>query len=169
MANLCVVASQTNDALQLRTLVLRDLDGRYALFANASSQKLLEWQTTGVAVLVYLPSVQVQYRLHCETEQVPRSVVAESWQLRPDIPKRMDWVYEQHPQSNTIASRQTLLDELAQIASAEKLVAPKSACGLYLLPNEVERLNLATDNGVHDRRRYTKDAGGTWTEVVLVP
>ena len=164
-ANLCVLA--TVDSLnqpQLRTLVLRDLDDRLAVFVNATSPK---WPSMRrVAVLVYLESLGVQYRLDCDSEPVSASTVRTHWRLRPDIPKKMDWLYERHPQSSQFDSREQLLAALA--ALPEPTDAPDSARGLYLAPQRIERLNVNHASGVHDRRQWQLE-NGTWRERTLAP
>ena len=138
----------------------------FALFVNSTSPKFREFrQSSTVAIVVYLPSLAVQYRLRCSLEPLPVGLVRASWQLRPPIPKRMDWLYEDHPQSSVIDSREELVDLLA---GPEPPSAPESAVGFVLVAESVERLDLDTDDGVHDRRRYAFD-GHSWSEEVLMP
>ena len=166
-ADLCALATvDARGNAQVRTLVLRDLDGRLAVFVNASSPKWPHMQR--VAAVIFLASVNVQYRLACVTQPVPAGLVHELWQHRPEAPKQLDWFYRQRPQSAELMSRQQLLDELAALQAPEPLVAPESARGLYLQPEAVERLDLNTDNGVHDRRHW-RLVDGAWRARVLVP
>lgn len=166
MANLCVLATLGADRPEARTLVLRDVDDRLGLFFNGHSPKAREvGRSDAVAVLVYLPSLSLQYRLHTTLTAIPADIVHANWQYRPDVPKKMDWLYERHPQSSAIASRQMLIDELPT-ATPDR--APASAIGYFLAPLAVERLDLGQANGVHDRRRYTHQ-GEVWHEQVLVP
>jgi pyridoxine/pyridoxamine 5'-phosphate oxidase len=168
-AALCVVATVDDRRQpQVRTLVLREVDDDLAVFVNATSPK---WQQlgNGIAVLTYWPSVQVQYRLSVTTEPVPQEIVAESWQLRPDPPKRMDWYYESGSQQSTHAgSREALLAGLGDMRLDEPLEAPDNARGLYLKPYLIERLDLTQTNGVHDRVQYTLEQG-EWVPTTLVP
>ncbi len=166
-ANLCALATvDSHNQPQMRTLVLRDLDDRLAIFVNATSPK---WPAMDrVAVMVYLASLGVQYRLNCDTEPMPAATVKQHWQLRPAIPKRLDWLYERHNQSSELASREQLLAALAAVSVPTPLVAPESARGLYLKPHRIERLNVNHANGVHDRRRWQL-MDGRWHEHVLVP
>ena len=169
-AGICTLASVDGDGLpQARTLVLRDLEDRLAIFINATSPKFeFVWQRP-VSVLVWLPTLNVQYRLACATEPVADDVVAASWLLRPAPPQRMDWLYTRsHPQSTPVASREHLLDTLRGLELPEPLAAPATARGLYLNPTLVERLDLSQENGVHDRREYRLDDSG-WQEQVLIP
>jgi len=172
MATLCVVATVDAGEPEARTMVLRDLEPAlsgppsFGLFVNGTSPKFREFhQSSTVVVVVYLPSLAVQYRLRCSLEQLPEGLVRVSWQLRPPIPKRMDWLYEDRPQSSVIDSREALVDLLH---GGEPTSAPKSAIGFKLVAESVERLDLNTEDGIHDRRRYAFD-GQSWHEEVLVP
>ena len=166
MASLCVLATVGTDRPEARTLVLRDVEDRLGLFFNGGSPKASEiHRSDAVTVLVYLPSLSLQYRLHATLAAIPAKIVHANWQYRPDVPKKMDPLYEQHPQSSVIASRQMLI---SQPPAATPENAPASAIGFYLAPLTVERLDLGQDNGVHDRRRYTLQ-GEMWREQTLVP
>ena len=189
MANLCVLATVDAGEPAARTMVLRDLgdfrtgaaDGQsaeapgpsglgrppgFGLFVNSTSPKVREFrQSSTVVIVVYLPSLSVQYRLRCSLDPLPEALVRASWQLRPPIPKRMDWLYEDRPQSSCIDSRGALIDRLA---GSEPAAAPASAVGFALVAKTVERLDLDTPDGIHDRRRYTF-TGRDWREEVLVP
>ena len=170
-ANLCVLATVDGQGEpQARTLVLRDVESRLALFFNRSSPKHAEMaQSKTVALLVHLPSVAVQYRLRCALEAIPEAVVHASWQLRPAVPKRLDWLYATSRQGSAVESR----ERLAQLLDAEVPDhAPGSALGFYVVPDVVERLHLNQPNGIHDRRRYEREDGRydqAWRETVLIP
>ena len=174
-SELCGVATVTaNGEPSVRVLVVRELElqGKAArpalgIFVNASSPKADEFsQAVSVAVLIYLPSVMVQYRLRCTLNPIDPAFVHEAWQMRPEIPKRMDWLYETHPQSTEVASRQVLIDAVS--SGEQPLVAPESAVGYLFQPFEVDRLDLGHTGAPHDRRRYSLNAGD-WVEVILVP
>jgi len=170
-ANLCTLASV--DAAgnpQARTVVLREVDGRLAIFSNATSPKWRQMELSAtLAVVVWLPSVNVQYRLQCETRPVPKPKVHESWQQRPEPPKRLDWFYTRvQAQSSAIGDREQLLNELDGLRLREPLVAPRTAAGVFLEPVSIERLDLATESGIHHRVLYRHQAGG-WSTATLVP
>ena len=165
-AKLCVLATVDQGEPHARVLVLRDLDGELGVFLNAASPKRRQLrQSNAVAVVVYLPSLAVQYRLRCALRPIPPAVVRASWQLRPDAAKRLDWLYDSHPQGSPVESRERLFDLLAGPVPDR---APDAAAGFHLAIDEVERLRLGTPDGVHDRRRYVRSAEG-WREEVLVP
>lgn len=173
MAGVCTAASLTPaNRLDIRTLVLRDLEPGYGLFANGSSvasHKWTYWLRETFAVQTYWPSQQVQYRLQCRAEELAREIVAESWLQRPSAPKRMDWLYETQPQSSSIESREALLSALDAISTEAEIQAPQSARGLRLIPIEIERLFLGTENGVHNRTRHRLTSDGEWRMETLVP
>ncbi len=169
-AGLCTLATvDEHGAPQVRTLVLRDMQDRFALFLNATSPKQRQLNSGQAAVCVYLASIQRQYRLSCSIEAIAPDIVRDSWQMRPDAPKRMDWYYVQgRVQSSDVTDRQTLLDELDAMTLTNPLHAPPEAVGYWLNPHFVERLDLAQDNGVHDRIAWSL-ASGRWTQTTLVP
>lgn len=181
-AELCVVATVTDEGEpSARVLVVRELDRgsgststprrpAIGIFVNASSPKVDEFsRSSSVAVLIYLPSVMVQYRLRCSLDPIDPGLVREAWRMRPDVSKRMDRVYETYPQSTEIASRRALLDAVSSDeAHPQPLLAPESAVGYLFRPFELERLDLDRSDGPHDRRRYTLREGD-WTEAFLVP
>lgn len=173
-ASLCVLASVADGEPQARTLVLRDVavpaasgpSSRLGIFVNRHSPKHAELgQSKQVAVLVYLPSLGLQYRLRCALEAIPQAIVHANWQLRPPMPKRLDWLYAQHPQGSVVAGRSALE---ALLDSPLPEAAPDSAVGYYLAPGTIDRLHLNQPDGIHDRRRYQR-RHGAWQEAVLVP
>ena len=174
-AELCALATVGAEGTpEVRTLVLRDIEDpatpngelRLAVFINDSSPK---WAAMGrVSALAYFPTLKVQYRLSCATEPIAETLVHSRWQGRPEAPKKMDWYYAQRPQSSSVASRSDLIEEVGHLALPEPLVAPPSARGLFLVPFEIERLDLTQPNGIHDRRRWHRPVAG-WEETVLVP
>lgn len=170
-ASLCTVASVDVDGFpQARTLVLREVDEQLAIFGNRTSPK---WQQmpagTAVAVVVWLPSLSIQYRLRCTTRPVATHIVHESWKLRPMTPKKLDWLYTHHqPQGTRVNDRATLIGVLENLDLPDPLVAPDTAAGLFLDPQTLERLDLDQPDGIHDRRHFERTDQG-WLESVLVP
>ena len=165
-ANVCVLATVADGEPQARVLVLREVDARLGVFFNGSSPKRCQLgQSETVAVVVYLPSRAVQYRLTCRLEAIPSTTVRASWGLRPAIPKRLDWLYERHPQGSAVSSRTQLVQLLAEPSPD---TAPATALGYYLVTNAVDRLHLDQPDGIHDRRLFTL-VDDVWREEVLVP
>ncbi|MEM9620421.1 MAG: pyridoxamine 5'-phosphate oxidase family protein [Pseudomonadota bacterium] len=169
MAHLCTVANTDAEGQpQLRTLVLRDVDDRLALFINATSPKWPSLQA-GFAVMTYWPSVQIQYRLQVTAEPLAAETVHASWLQRPPAPQRMDWFYQQvQPQSSVINSREALLANLLKVEVPAPLKAPNNARGVLLNIAELERLDLNQPDGVHLRERFIWN-DDQWQQTVLVP
>ena len=171
-ASLCVLA--TVDAAgepQARVLVLRDLDARLALFINGTSPKQAELQfARRHAVLLFLSTLGVQYRLSAELQPMPSEIVCRSWLDRPRIPKVVDWLYEHdHPQSSAAPSRDHLDRRFAELDERlpAHIEAPPNALGYYLNIERLERLELANDR-VHSRRRFERN-GAEWSMTELIP
>ena len=170
MAALCMLA--TVDAQRqphARTLVLREFGSRLALFMNITSPKFAQLNTGKGSICIYMPSIQVQYRAIVNLQPVERELIAESWQLRPRMPKVLDWFYtDVQPQSTAVDSRADLKSVLNNLVLPDPLVAPATACGFYLEPSEVERLDLTQPDGLHDRTCWTL-SGTTWSRQARVP
>lgn len=178
-AELCALCTVERGEPRARTLVLREIEvravetaaasaaeTRLGVFLNRTSAKHAQLaESATVALLVYLPSVSAQYRLTCRLEDVPAAIVHARWAQRPTMVKRLDWLYERHPQGTATPSRAALAEQL-QAPCPD--VAPASAIGYYIDPLEVERLLLAQPDDIHDRRRYRRVEGG-WVEETLVP
>ena len=157
-----------NGHAALRTLVLRDIDDRLALFYSRSSAKHAELLNRGLqgSLLVFLPSIGIQYRIEAHFEDIPKSVIELHWQLKPGAAKRMDSIYERHPQSTVIddcAAFETLF-----AATAPPRKSPPNGAGVFVIPELVERLELRSDPRMHDRKLY-KRQGDDWHVQQLVP
>ena len=171
-SGLCALASINNQTgmAQVRTLVLRDINSKLAIFINATSPKWAELRSCGkTQFMIYLASISVQYRLDASLEPIPKHIVDESWLLRPDIPKSMDWYYtEIQAQSSTVESRAALksrFDEHNKNGNAE--CAPETAVGLYLNLERIERLELLKEE-IHARNVWQWNST-RWLEQTLVP
>ena len=170
-ANLCVVSTvDANQIPQSRVVVLRDIAAQLAIFINGTSPKHAEFaHATHQAVLVYLASIGVQYRLRVTLDPVPPETVAASWLERPRIPKLLDHLYEQGaPQSSRVA-RDVFMARFAALDAQlpADVTAPAQALGYYLAPAEVERLELAGDRP-HMRIHYQRTTSG-WHATTLIP
>ncbi len=168
-SNLCVISTvDTKMQPQSRTLVLREVEGSLAIFINKSSPKWEELKN-GVALQTYWASTQVQYRMSVSTKPIDKEIINESWQLRPEIPKKMDWIYQNgFPQSSEVLSIDQIRAETKKITEVETLTATENATGLILIAQKIERLSLDTADGIHDRRLFNYTDEG-WSEKQLMP
>jgi pyridoxamine 5'-phosphate oxidase len=122
---------------------------------------------------LFWPNVlgQVRMRGAYRVEDPPE--LAQGWRGRAYGGKIVD-LYQVHrrPQSSVVASREVLLEELAELRlrfpSNRAIEKPSEVVNLVLVPDFLELwIGDATDR-MHDRRRYTRK-GDDWLEEVLVP
>ena len=151
----------------VRTLVLRDVDDNLALFCNASSPKVAELQNSKtVAIVAYWPTIQVQYRMNVRVRKMDPAIVARHWRLKPTTTKKLDALYEHTPQSTEIKDREALI---AAVSEAEiPKIASSNSIGFLLHPVRIERLDLNTSEGIHDRRLYSL-RNQLWAVSTLLP
>ncbi len=114
---------------------------------------------------------QVRMRGAYRVEDPPE--LAQGWRGRAYGGKIVD-LYQVYcrPQSSIVASREVLLEELAQLRlrfpSGQAIEKPAEVVNLVLLPDFLELwIGDATDR-MHDRRRYMRK-GADWLEEILVP
>ena len=164
----CFLATVRDDGEPaVRTLVLRDVNSRYAVFFNATSPKFEEIrESKTVEVLLWYASVQIQYRLRCALQPIPSGIVHDQWQNKPEITRRVDHAYAVNAQSSSIPDRKHL-QELVRAQDATH-VAPDSVIGFFLEILEIDRLNLAIEEGLHLREKYLCKADG-WERQTLMP
>lgn len=170
MAALLALATVAADgAPEVRTLVLREVEGQLALFLNQSSPKWRALQEQGrLQFMTYWPSSQLQYRFDCQFSLIDKTLVDDSWRLRPESPRRLDHVYENGAtQSSAVADRSQLLERAASVDPEHLTTPPTGAIGLYLEPTRIERLDLNMDGAPHARQRYR--AEHQWAPETLIP
>ena len=161
----CLGTVDAQGDAQMRTLVLRDVDDQLALFFSGTSPKWRELNARDrLTLMLYLPSVQVQYRLRANFSELPDALIRSSWLLRPEVPKKLDWLYQEFPQSSAI--ERVLLEERLAEHHPTPTAAPATAKGIFIEPFEIERLQLST--GVHQRERYTL-IDDTWQRQHITP
>lgn len=170
-ADLCVLATIADTQPQARTLVLRDVEGRPAIFMNATSPKHAQIRARpDVSVVIYLASCGVQYRMDGVLEPIHTEIVHTHWRARPRIPKVMDWFYREHaPQSTVVESREVLETAHAHLDArlGHDPHAPEEASGHFIVASIVDRLELASDR-IHERVRFRRTAD-RWVREILVP
>ena len=165
----CFLATVNDDGNpEVRTLVIRDIDGCMGIFANSSSPKCQQiGNSSTVAIMMYFESVGVQYRIQTELSPIPSELVHEMWQNRPNLSKKLDYLYAEYPQSSVTGNRDLLSDRLVEMPIPTS--APVTAKGYYFEPmHSVDRLLLDQSDGLHIRTRYDR-VGDSWRVEQLVP
>lgn len=165
----CVLGTRNHlGEVEQRVLVLRDIEDELAVFYSASSAKhreLLESEFTA-SLLVFLPTIGMQFRITANLAQIDSALVAESWQMKPNAAKRMDALYRKFPQSTVIGDLDEF--EIAFAASVPPTQSPRHGVGYFIRPKKVECLELRTDPNMHVRTLYEL-VNGEWRSKRLVP
>ena len=175
LGNLCVLATVDEQGTPaLRTLVVRGIDSRSVqVFINRSSPKWAELHASSrFELLCYYATLGIQYRLRGSVAAHDIDAVRLSWKRKPYRTKLLDWFYElERPQSAVLESREELVAGHRRMQALypdpETVSAPEGVCGLDLVVERMERLDLNA-TPVHERRAFTR-VGGVWRESALVP
>lgn len=169
LCNRCFLAT-VNDYgnPEIRTLVIRDIEGRMGVFVNGSSPKCQQLEnSTSVSIMMYFESIAVQYRIQTQLSPIESVLVHEMWLNRPDVSKKLDYLYETFPQSSQLDNRERLLGSLEGMALPQS--APSTAMGFYFDPMQsIERLLLDQSDGLHVRTFFERHRS-SWREQQLVP
>jgi pyridoxamine 5'-phosphate oxidase len=179
-AELCWLATADADGLpSVRTIVLRDVDGSFALFVNATSPKWHDMSARPqVQIVCWYPSLQRQWRLRARVLAFPHEVVSRHWHRRPRITQVLDHLYAgQRGQSTSLPPALDLDGELATLDATlpERPEVPVQSLALQLVPEAVECMQLRTAPRIHLRRRWLRaeaadtDEPRRWTTTPLVP
>lgn len=174
-AALCWLATvDRTGAPAVRTIVLRDVDGAFALFVNATSPKWHQLDRDGrLEIACWYPSLQRQWRLAGTVRAFPHETLARHWQRRPRASRLLDHLYAARSgQSTPLGAERDLDAELAELDAAlpEPLEAPVQALALEIVPSRVECMQIREAPALHRRQRWSREAeGGRWTIERLVP
>ena len=152
----------------MRILVLRDIRDRLAVFYSSTSAKHRELTLDRfkASLLVFLPSIGVQYRLRAQLEVIDSEIVHEHWQLKPNAAKRIDALYQRFPQGTIVENATEFETQFA--ARVPPRQAPSHSVGYYIAPFEIERLELRQDPDMH-RRELFNQRDNDWEVQRLVP
>lgn len=174
-ADTCFLALADNQGkASVRTLVLRDIvENRFVLFMNRTSPKFKAFKGgADFELLLWYSSVQRQYRIRGEMQELAPDVAKGSWQRRPQGSKYLDYVYQEMAhQSSEIVSRDLLVAELGRLKSTYKsddMQAPEAVTGVELIARQIDMLDLNREDRIHDRRLFELQ-DGNWQARVLVP
>ena len=169
MVDRCILGTiDRNSKPALRTLVLREIEGQLAVFYSQSSSKHGELLNSRnrASLLIFLPSIGVQYRVDAKLTKVPRDIVEQHWQLKPNAAKRMDAIYERLPQSAVVDDFAAFMTIYLGTVPPRK--APLNGTGCYVEATSIERLRLRTDPEFHERALFRLGKRG-WEGKWLVP
>lgn len=173
-ADICFLSLSEDSAPSVRTLVLREVTHEgLTLFINKTSQK---WQiirdNNQAEALIWMPSVQRQYRVSGTIEELGRDVIDTHWHRRPIESKYLDYSYEKlASQSAELENRDVLVDfvrGLREEVSEEDMTTSEQAAAILVRAAVIECLDLNNPERLHDRRRYTLD-DGAWQQAILMP
>lgn len=173
-ADLCFLALSEDGRPSVRTLVLREVsEAGLTLFINSTSPKWRSIQKNDQGELVlWLPSIQRQYRVYGHISPLPRSAIEKNWPRRPAGSKFLDLSYgEFADQSSPIEDRRQLQDHVAHLRDTldeSTLSTPETATGVILAPESIESLDLNRADRLHERKLYERTDGG-WIESQLMP
>ncbi len=158
-----------------RMLTIRGIsEAGIVVTANRDSPKMQQLGDNGrYEAHLFWPNVlgQVRIRGTYRVEDPPE--LAEGWRGRAYGGKIAD-LYQVHcrPQSSVIASRELMLQELAELRrrfpADQTIEKPAEVINIVLLPNVLELWIGAATDRMHDRRCYTRKEDG-WLEEVIVP
>ncbi|MDB3856041.1 pyridoxamine 5'-phosphate oxidase family protein [Halieaceae bacterium] len=173
-SNICILSTTDGGQTHARVLVLRDIQKQGLLiFTHASSPK---WQqlenNSGYEVLLYWPTLELQYRIQGSWKKQLREPLQKAWSNKPYEAKLLDLLYQTHPESSEIPDRKFLEEKVAELKmrypQSEDMPFPDSARGVWLLPKRIEYYRLSTVDRLHHRYLYEKNQN-QWTVKTLCP
>lgn len=171
----CYLATVDADGSpSVRTLVLREVSERSVrLFINASSPK---WQAlsanSACQILLWYPSIQIQYRLSGAAAMASRADIENNWHRRPLRAKLLDYFYAARAaQSEPYRSSEDFdqaFESMAATLDPESLTPPIEAIAVDIALHQIERLDLTQNEKPHRRARF-RWIDEAWAEDFLVP
>ena len=174
-AEICWLATVDADgAPAVRTIVLRDVDGAFALFVNATSPKWREMSREArVQITCWYPTLQRQWRMKGQVRVLPHEVVSRHWHRRPRVSQVLDHLYSTRAaQSTELAPERDLEAELVALDEAlpERPEVPVQSLALEIVPLAIECMQIRPAPHLHQRQRWVReDEAGRWTASRLVP
>lgn len=166
-----VATVDPDGAPAVRTLVLRELDGDWALFVSGTSPKWTHLSARPECqIAVWLPTVQRQWRLHAQVRPLERAILEHHWPRRPRTSQVMDHLYASLPQGSPVEHPDRLARAHAELDARldDAPQAPAAALALGLDVQLVECVQIAPPPDLHGRRRWHRHAG-SWQFRDLVP
>lgn len=170
--NAMTVATASPDGVpHARIVLLKGYDeAGFVFYTNYGSAKAQELDQNPRAALVFVwLELQRQVRIEGRVERVSAEESAAYFQSRPKSSQIGAYA---SPQSQPIASRQVLEDNVARLeaayASAEALPLPDFWGGYRVIPSRIEFWQ-GRSSRLHDRITYTHTTDGDWIRERLAP
>jgi pyridoxamine 5'-phosphate oxidase len=153
-----------------RMVLLRGVDERgFGFFTNYDSQKGRELaENPRAALVVYWPKLGRQVRIAGAVVKQSAEESTAYFHGRPLASQLSAWA---SPQSQVIPNRNVLEDSVAALSKRYEGLAvplPTDWGGYRVIPRTIE-FWLHRENRLHDRIRYTRQAGGGWRIERLAP
>jgi len=153
-----------------RTVLLKGVDDRgFIFFTNYDSRKGHELEENPNAALTfYWPELERQVCVAGEVTKVPREESEKYFKSRPKGSRLSAWASQQ---SVVVEDRKTLEKRWQEIAakfSGDDVPIPPNWGGYVLSPSRIEFWQGRASR-LHDRFRYTRQAGGRWLMERLAP
>ena len=171
----CYLATIDGDSNpSVRTLVLREVAERSVrLFINASSPKWRALSTNSACqILLWYPSIQIQYRLSGDAAKASRADIERNWHRRPLRAKLLDYFYAARASQSEPYHSGKDFDEAFEAMAAtldpEALTPPIEAIAVDITLHQIERLDLTQNETLHRRARF-RWIDEAWAEDFLVP
>jgi pyridoxamine 5'-phosphate oxidase len=171
LPNAMTLATATPDGVpSARVVLLKDFDERgFVFYTNYESNKARELARNPVAALsFYWPELERQVRITGRVTKTTREESAAYFLTRPRDSQLGAWASKQ---SEVITSREVLEDKMAELVAryeAGEVPLPDYWGGYRLTPDVIEFWQGRLSR-LHDRLRYTRQAGGEWLIERLSP
>lgn len=172
--DLCVLATaEDGEPPAVRPIVLRDVGPEgVGLLVSATSIKWAPLTRGRYECLLVWLTIRRQYRVRGGLAAMPEARLQAYWEQKVHASRLLDVYYAQRrSQSSTVASREHFLAEIEDLRrrhpTADAVPRPDLLRGVYLVPERIEAWRGSPDR-LHDRRRFSRTAGG-WVEETLVP
>ena len=155
----------------VRTVLCRGIDERgFRFFTNVESRKGRQLaERPGCSICLVWPAARRQVLATGTAQHLDEAEVAAYWSSRPRGSQVSAWASRQ---SQPVADRAALLTAAAAVEHRFEgeavLPVPPWWGGYVVVPDSVE-LWCGRPDRLHDRLRWTRDAGGTWVRERLQP
>ena len=158
--------SPSNKPTSRIILVKEVSENGYVFYTNYDSQKAKDLELNpNASLLFYWDSSHKQVRIEGQISKVPRAQSEAYFNSRPIESQRAGIL---SPQSQTITSREELLEDYQKLENQDTLSCPDNWGGYILKPERYEFWQ-GREFRLHDRITYTRTQKGNWKIERLAP